>query len=576
MSWEVRTMRSRISFFDATAFRKNVTRFAPAWVLYSVFMLMLMLSFSGGDTGVQFASALADMTHLTGGVGLAYALLNAQLLFGDLYNSRMCNALHAMPISRQAWFGTHVVSGLAFCVIPNSVFALLFLLLSGPVWQAPLLWLAVSVLQYIFFFGIAVLSAYCVGNRFAMALVYGIINFFSMIVYWLVVSLYEPLLYGITVSDEVFTLLCPAAQLIGNDYFGVDYDYTSIGNIVFRQLNLETGWLYLAISTVVGIGAVVLALVVYLRRNLESAGDFMAVKRTGPVFLVLYTLCAGACCHGFFSLFWGEENYGFLVLGLAIGFFTGLMLLSRTVRVFRKKNILAFLVLMAVFVLTLVLTVIDPLGITRWVPKAEQVKSVQISTGGGQYRAQSENGLRDQDEIQKILILHDRCVKDRNHAYNGQETVRVRLNYTLRGGTKAYREYILELDEETKPLLKSILTKPEVVLGSLYTEREKHSIVRAEISEFGVTFEENRALEGLMEAIILDCEAGNMAQDWAFMEDETFSSWIYLEARRSDGIYYGQDIRFDKTCKHIIAWLEANSELTLEKMMSGEYGNKFK
>ena len=45
MSWEVRTMRSRISFFDATAFRKNVTRFAPAWVLYSVFMLMLMLSF---------------------------------------------------------------------------------------------------------------------------------------------------------------------------------------------------------------------------------------------------------------------------------------------------------------------------------------------------------------------------------------------------------------------------------------------------------------------------------------------------------------------------------------------------
>ena len=222
------------------------------------------------------------------------------------------------------------------------------------------------------------------------------------------------------------------------------------------------------------------------------------------------------------------------------------------------------------------LTVIDPLGITRWVPKAEQVKSVQISTGGGQYRAEGENGLRDQDEIQKILILHDRCVKDRNRAYNDQETVRVRLNYTLRGGTTAYREYILELDEETKPLLKSILTKPEVVLGSLYTEREKHSIVRAEISEFGVTFEENRALEGLMEAIILDCEAGNMAQDWAFMEDETFSSWIYLEARRSDGIYYGQDIRFDKNCKHIIAWLEANSELTLEKMMSGEYGNKFK
>lgn len=568
-------MRSRTSFFDATVFRKNVTRFAPAWVLYSVFMLMLMLSFSGGDTGVYFASALADMTHLTGGVGLVYALLNAQLLFGDLYNSRMCNALHAMPIRRQTWFSTHVISGLAFCVIPNCVFALLFLLLCGPVWQAPLLWLAVSVLQYMFFFGVAVLSAYCVGNRFAMALVYGIVNFVSLIVYWLVASLYEPLLYGITVSDEIFSLLCPAVQLIGNDYFYVEYEVSNTGNAVFQGISMGTGWFYLLISKLLGAGATVLAMVLYRRRNLESAGDFMAVKRTGPVFLVLYTLCAGACCHGFFSLFWGEENYGFLVLGLAIGFFTGLMLLNRTVRVFRRKNILAFVGLLAVFIVTLVLTALDPLGITRWVPNADQVQSVQISTGAGSYKTGDEDGLRDREDIDKILAIHGRCITDRHYEYNGQETIRVQLTYTLRGGTTAYREYILELDESSRAALESILTKPEVVLGSFYTEPERYSIVRAEISEFGVTFEDDRDLEGLMEAIILDCEAGNMAQDWAFMEDETFSSWIYLEARRSDGIYHGQDLRFDIHCEHIIAWLEANSELTLEKMMSGEYGNKF-
>lgn len=47
------------------------------------------------------------------------------LLFGDLYNSRMCNALHAMPMRRETLFLTNVVSGLLFSMIPTAVMALL-------------------------------------------------------------------------------------------------------------------------------------------------------------------------------------------------------------------------------------------------------------------------------------------------------------------------------------------------------------------------------------------------------------------------------------------------------------------
>ena len=47
MSWEVRTMQSRTSFFNITLFRKNLTRFWPLWGMASfagaLFPLALLL-----------------------------------------------------------------------------------------------------------------------------------------------------------------------------------------------------------------------------------------------------------------------------------------------------------------------------------------------------------------------------------------------------------------------------------------------------------------------------------------------------------------------------------------------------
>ena len=72
-----------------------------------------------------FASRIAGNLQLMGLVNLLFAPLVAMLLFGDLYNSRMCNALHAMPVRRETLFLTNVVSGLLFSMIPTAVMALL-------------------------------------------------------------------------------------------------------------------------------------------------------------------------------------------------------------------------------------------------------------------------------------------------------------------------------------------------------------------------------------------------------------------------------------------------------------------
>ena len=556
-------MKSRISFFNGAVFRKNVTRFAPAWVLYSVLTLLLMLSMGGGD-GVLFASNLADMAHMTAFFAIVWAFLNAQLLFGDLFNSRICNALHAMPIRRETWFATNVLSGLAFWVVPNVVFTLIFLLMSGGVWQAPLLWFAASLGQYLFFFGIAVLSVYCVGKRFAMALVYAIVNFLSLIVYWLVYNLYEPMLYGIEIPEDIFLTLCPAVQLIGNDYFWVKYTHL-YGDAVFEELVLETGWGYLGVCALIGLVALILALVLYRRRNLECAGDFMAVRRLSPVFLILYTLCVVVCCHGFYTLFWGVESYVFMALGLIIGFFTGLMLLRRTVRVFHKKTFLAFGCLAAVFVLTLVLTALDPLGITRWIPQADQIKNVQISTGSSRYEINDCPELEQAEHIEKILGIHRTCLEKKD-AVPGTEPVymQITLRYELKNGQTRQRDYDVYLKRSELTPLRELLTLPGVVLGELYTNPHSQTLVRAELSGENLNWTTEEDMQALMDAVIRDCEAGKMAQDWAFTNNAKYIGWIVLEARRPNGLYYAREIRFHEGCTNVMDWLRTAAGWTPE------------
>ena len=97
-------MQLKTSFFNPTVYKKNLTRFAPVWLLYTLCLVLgLFLMYSNGGTSKNywFASHMVDMILVMGVVNLCYAMLTSQLLFGDLFNSRMCNALHAMPLRRE-------------------------------------------------------------------------------------------------------------------------------------------------------------------------------------------------------------------------------------------------------------------------------------------------------------------------------------------------------------------------------------------------------------------------------------------------------------------------------------------
>ena len=197
-------MKSRISFFDKAILRKDITRFAPLWAIYLIGGLLVMLMVQSGRPSSHVARTLAQTIGPFSVINLVYALLCAQLLFGDLFHSRLCNALHALPLRRETWFVSHVVSGLAFSLVPHLIAVILMVPMLQGSWFVGLIWVLGMTLEFLCFFGIGVFSMFCTGNRFAAVAVYAILNFASLIAYWFVSTIYEPMLYGVSIPTVWF------------------------------------------------------------------------------------------------------------------------------------------------------------------------------------------------------------------------------------------------------------------------------------------------------------------------------------------------------------------------------------
>lgn len=574
-------MKSRTSYFNKTIFLKNLTRFAPAWGLYTVCALMGLMMLLMDSGSKWMVSDLLGSISVLGLITPCYALLCAQLLFGDLYNTRMCNALHALPMKRETWFGTNVISGFVFHLIPTaimSVLAALLLMLYCPaahIWAAPI-WFAGVNLQFMCFFGIAVFCVFCVGSRFAQAVVYGIVNFGALIAGWLLDTLYVPQFYGIELNFDPFFNFCPFGKML-EDPFVRSVRYFEEGTMeVYMDITYKMGdgFAYYFIVAAIGIGLIFLAMELYRRRNLECAGDFMAVKGTEPVFQVVFSLIVGAAFYFFTEDIMGMDTVFFLFVGLAVGWFTGKMLLERSTRVFQLKSFLRCGALMAIFGLTLVAASLDIFGIVSWIPQADQVESVGIS----QYWYSPSNPhdditLTDPADIQQVIDMHREAVDfyekhgtrqfridtaTAEYVYSKEDADRMNfsmaltLNYHMSSGRTISRYYDIWMGDDTGEYIRQLFSRPEAVFGSSMTEErfleENSLLVLRDTRDGGETFIHAPVdIRSLYRAIIADCEAGTMAQQWDFHHPDDELFWL----NRSDG----EAITIFSNAENTIQWL---------------------
>ena len=118
-------MKLKVSFCNKTVLRTDISRYAPLWGGYSLMLAVLVLMFLGAggeDRDRAYTSLVVMFSKRAGQMALIngfYALAVAQALWGDLLAPRMCNSLHAMPVTRDGYFGAHLVAALLFALIPN-------------------------------------------------------------------------------------------------------------------------------------------------------------------------------------------------------------------------------------------------------------------------------------------------------------------------------------------------------------------------------------------------------------------------------------------------------------------------
>ena len=602
-------MKSRTSSFNLTVFKKDNTRFAPLWGVYLIFMLLVMIGISGDRFAYYRLQNVRECITDFSWVNLIYAAAAAQMLFGDLYNSRMCNALHALPIRRECWFATHVVSGIAFSLIPN----LLIVLLSFPVlrleaaWSAAFWWLLATQLQYLFFFGVAVLCIMLSGNRLGQIAYYGIINFAGLLTYWMVSAVYQPFLHGVKFPEEPFIKTCPLAQIVSNTYDVIVIDYEDVIDALGQLETIrvygvkpENGWGYMAICAGVGILALIGALVLYRKRKLECAGDFVAFSAMEPVVTVVVTIFVGGTFHLFADAFGMNLRSVMLGAGMVVGFFACRMMLERTTRVFCKKAFLFCGSIVAVFGLTVLLTFLDPAGITRYVPAAEEIESVTFGQG---YSLHSYSNFpytaTDPEEIAALQKVHKLGIAKQSNVYSGQSeeaysSFDLRLEYKLKNGRTVNRFYSIQPKAEAGEILKDFLTRTDCVIGM--SEQQLQTIVPYIHSVYTQGREgkehdiENLDIEGMLAAIAADCRAGNMAQISGYHYPVNYDLLGY---KNIDGVVAYLELGFDRallekpvqndsryslylrytnvrvyaSCENTIRWMEENGLLTDEMKM---------
>lgn len=525
---------------EKAVFRKNITRFVPVWAIYSVFLLISLMTIRGNNNMNGLHHALADFSSFMCIVNGAYALVCALTLFGDLFNSRMCNAIHALPLRRESWFCTHALTGLCFSVVPNLVFALLMM----PCKEAMnWLWLVLSTLQFLLCFGTALLCVQLTGSRFAATVVYGLIHFGALLIFWLIESLYVPMLPGVEVDIDLVALLCPLVNYMENIPVMSSFDMELDAYVIIHN---STGWINLAIMAAVGVAFGALALLLYRRRQLESAGEFMAVKVLNPVFLVIYSLVVAAVFHGMCELFLDGESRIFLLIGLAVGYFTGQMLLKRTTRVFGMKQLRIFAVLVICFALSFVVTFLDPLNITGWVPEAEKVSAVMINN----------REITDPALVEQVIRFHEEVSKDYD-GYENHSDKRLTLAYRMKSGRIVRRAYWVDIDSVAGELLRPVVSSPEYVLEGLYPDvdyAQKNFSIQILNEYYEHIAPKDR--QGLMDCLILDCKEGNLPQNWWIWNDvEPYVELRldYVDGRNQSRYFY---LSITENATHTTQWLK--------------------
>lgn len=473
-------MKSKISLFNKAVFRHNLT---GGWGLWAAITLFYLLSLPVGVYGV-----LSDVTQYSNSTGTKLslkiqetmisgvwgqmdlfvevfafaALFCAMYVFSYLFTGRNSNMMHTFPVSRISLFVTNYVTGLLFLLVPMTLSALLALAtgavhgaVSSKVVLSYLVWIAAAAVENIFFFSMTVCVLMFVGNIFAVPVIYLILNFLYDGCILLMETMMSIVCYGLqsyVLSSSRIGVLTPMVYLARNVKINGDTAvYEQFENAI-HNMNVLPGYFAVAVLFTC------IAIAVYEKKHLETAGDVITVNWLKPIFRWGAAICTSAQIALLISSMFYTKSFSF-ILGIVITsglliFFIVQMLLERSVHIFTKRKIRESIIYTVAVCTCYAGLYLDVAGLEKKIPPMEEIQAVKI--------AGNLNLIAyEQEEIAFIRDIHSQIVRSKSQlkkqaANHFRISEYATIEYLLKDGSTFERVYQIPESEEAEPILNQI------------------------------------------------------------------------------------------------------------------------
>ena len=455
-------MKSRISFFNKTVFLKNVTLFWPIWAVYTLVLLILqpvILWFNYNDSYrfhplsvEQKTECLIDTMSVQTYVWIIsiMAIITGMAVFYYLYNGKSANMIHSLPVDRTQLFGTNVITGYTFLMIPQILTFLvtMFLCLANGVTKIEYLaiWLLILMGIDIIVFSMVTFCAFFTGQFFALPVYAIVLNGLSYWIYSIVNYFVSSFAYGVEygslMDGDLLEWFSPFVMIYNNLDVGVRYE-----DGVFYGIAVS-GVVCLIVYLIVAAGLLVAAYLVYQKRQIEQAGDLITVSWVRPIFR--WGVGTTGAFFGSLVLKYIFENIGrsfsipvyvivLLICGI-ICYFVADMFVKKSFKVFYKKNWIKCGIFSGVLLVSFGGLCAYSSYCQTYIPSTDRIVSASVSN---YYTCEFEG-----DEIEKVLSIHERILDNMDDIEVTIETPEyesISIRYEMKSGNHITRRYRIAL-----------------------------------------------------------------------------------------------------------------------------------
>ena len=586
-------MDRKISFYNKTIFKKNITLYWPIWGIYTLVLLcslpgILWLEYNtlrvygltSYEKVVRLCNVLESEDFHIWMIAIT-AVFTGMAVFHYMYNAKSANMIHSLPTNRTELFGTNMLSGLTFLAAPQVltfVVSVLVCLCAGVTRVEYLaLWLLFVLATDIIAFSIVVFCVMFTGQMIALPVYVVIVNSLAFVIGGLMDIMVSIHSYGVDGTsrgiDTIVKWLSPLVCYLDSVGLSTVYTVNGQNQIEGMRLNgIECILIYLVMSIVLYLTAYF----IYQKRHIEQAGDLITVKAVKPLFRWGVSVCAGIYGAIFVSLIFElfgryVDAFSFVLIMVVLGmlfYFLADMLVRKSFHVFERQNWFRAGICCVVVLVSYIALYGYAEYAERKVPKAEDVVSVEVNM---------DYSLRDQDPewvtaVHQKIIDNLSYIEDINNQniYIGKEQETINFSYLLEDGTYMHRYYVVPMDDGIgKEILNTFIEQennPEQFLkrifGNDYKSTQAMQYGEVEYAYFKYNADETidetvfssahleeKEASGLYQAIIADAMAGNLMkynrvhvcnEHVELYQGEKNIFWISLNGMDKT-IYYGSD-----------------------------------